>query len=83
MPLSKPIRGVDGTVLHEILVPKDTAVVIGILSSNRSKAIWGEDAEEWKPERWLSPLPESVSEAKVPGIYSNLYVRSSRACGHH
>ena len=78
MPLSNPIRGVDGTMIHEIFVPKDTAVVIGILSSNRSKAIWGEDAEEWKPERWLSPLPDSVSEAKVPGIYSNLCVSSLR-----
>ena len=72
MPLSKPIRGVDGTMIHEILVPKDTAVVIGILSSNRSKAIWGEDAEEWKPERWLKPLPESVAEAHLPGVYSSM-----------
>ena len=51
------------------------------MALNRSKAIWGEDAEEWKPERWLSPLPESVAEAKVPRIYSNLQcvycVRSS------
>ena len=74
MPLSNPIRGVDGTMIHEIFVPKDTAVVIGILSSNRSKAIWGEDAEEWKPERWLAPLPETVGDAKIPGVYSNLYV---------
>ena len=72
MPLSNPIRGVDGTMIHEIFVPKDTAVVIGILSSNRSKAIWGEDAEEWKPERWLSKLPEAVLDAKIPGVYSNL-----------
>ena len=79
MPLSNPIRGVDGTMIHEIFVPKDTTVVIGILALNRSKAIWGEDAEEWKPERWLSPLPESVAEAKVPGIYSNLCVYCARS----
>ena len=74
LPLSQPIRGRDGTMMHEILVPKDTTVWIGILSSNRNKAIWGEDALEWKPERWLSPLPDSVTEAKIPGIYSNLCV---------
>jgi hypothetical protein len=34
------------------------------------REIWGEDAEEFKPERWLSALPQSVSEAKLPGIYS-------------
>ena len=79
MPLSNPICGVDGTMIHEIFVPKDTTVVIGILALNRSKAIWGEDAEEWKPECWLSPLPESVAEAKVPGIYSNLCVYCVRS----
>ena len=72
MPLSEPMRGVDGSMMHEIPVPKDTMVVVAIHSANRSKAIWGEDALEWKPERWLSPLPTSVTEAKVPGVYSHL-----------
>ena len=72
MPLSEPIAGVDGTELHEIPVPKDTTVVVAIYSANRNKAIWGEDALKWKPERWLSPLPSSVTEAKIPGVYSNL-----------
>ena len=72
LPLSEPIIGVDGTKMHEILVPKDTTLFIGILSCNRNKAIWGEDALDWKPERWLSPLPETVTKAKIPGIYSHL-----------
>lgn len=74
LPLSEPITGIDGSKINEIHVPKDTTVVVGVLSSNRNKAIWGEDALEWKPERWLDQLPESVTEAKIPGIYSNLYV---------
>ena len=74
LPLAQPVRGVDGEMIHEIFVPKDTSIGVGLLASNRNKAIWGEDAEEWKPERWLSPLPDSVGEAHVPGIYSNLYV---------
>ncbi|KAI0669354.1 cytochrome P450 [Trametes maxima] len=82
MPLSEPVTGIDGTKMNEILVPKDTTVIVGILSSNRNKAIWGEDALEWKPERWLSSLPESVTEAKIPGIYSNLmtFLGGGRAC---
>ncbi|KAI0648564.1 cytochrome P450 [Trametes meyenii] len=82
MPLSEPVTGVDGTQMNEILVPKDTTIIVGILSSNRNKAIWGEDALEWKPERWLSSLPESVTEAKIPGIYSNLmtFLGGGRAC---
>lgn len=72
MPLSTPIRGRDGTIMSEVLVPKGTGIVIGILASNVNTAIWGPDAHEWKPERWLEPLPESVTDARIPGVYSNL-----------
>ena len=74
MPLSTPLRGLDGKMMHEIVVPKDSEVMIGILASNKNKALWGEDAHEWKPERWLQPLPDAVLEAKIPGVYANLYV---------
>ncbi|KAI0761511.1 cytochrome P450 [Trametes elegans] len=82
LPLSRPITGVDGAPMNDIFVPKDTTVIVGILSSNRNKAIWGDDALEWKPERWLSSLPSSVTEAKIPGIYSNLmtFLGGGRAC---
>ena len=72
LPLSEPIRGRDGSMVREILVPKDTAIIVGIQAANRNKAIWGEDALEWKPERWMSPLPSTVTEAKIPGVYSHL-----------
>lgn len=74
LPLSEPITGVDGSTIREVHVPKDTTVIVGVLSSNCNKAIWGEDAQDWKPERWLNQLPESVTNAKIPGIYSNLCV---------
>ena len=72
LPLSEPIRCLDGTWVKELPVPKGTQIAIGIYSCNRNKAIWGEDALEWKPERWLAPLPEAVTEAHIPGVYSNL-----------
>lgn len=74
LPLSSPIRGTDGSMINEVPVPKDTDVMIGIMACNKNPALWGPDANEWKPERWLSPLPESITEAHVPGVYSNLYV---------
>ncbi|PIL26726.1 cytochrome P450 [Ganoderma sinense ZZ0214-1] len=82
LPLSEPIRGLDGTLMHEIFVPKDTHVFVSISSSNKNPDIWGLDAAEWKPERWLSPLPETVSDAKMPGVYSNLmtFWAGGRAC---
>ncbi|KAF9820625.1 hypothetical protein IEO21_01328 [Rhodonia placenta] len=82
MPLSSPIRGVDGNMMNEIHVPAGTGIIIGILASNRNPEIWGPDAAEWKPERWLTPLPEAVSNARVPGVYSHLmtFLGGSRAC---
>ena len=72
MPLSKPITGRDGSPIDRVAISRGSTVIIGIRCSNTSKEIWGEDAEEWKPERWLSPLPQSVKDARIPGVYSNM-----------
>ena len=72
LPLHEPIRGTDGNEISEIVVPKGTMVVCNLRACNINKALWGEDAREWKPERWLQPLPQTVEEARIPGIYSNL-----------
>lgn len=72
MPLSQPVRGLDGTLISEIPVPEGTLILIGILAANRNPQLWGPDAEEWKPERWLDPLPEAIKEAHIPGVYSHL-----------
>lgn len=72
MPLSEPIRTVDGQFISEVPVLKGTSVYVGIQACNRNKALWGDDALEWKPERWLSSLPDALTAARVPGVYSNL-----------
>ncbi|KAK7676941.1 hypothetical protein QCA50_020059 [Cerrena zonata] len=72
MPLSKPILGLNGKMMPEIPVPKGTNILIGIRASNLNPDVWGEDVREWKPERWLKGLPQSVSDAHIPGVYSNL-----------
>ena len=74
MPLASPIRGLNGELMHEIIIPKGTTVTVGTVAWNVSRAHWGEDANEWKPDRWLKPLPEAVSNSRVPGIYGSLYV---------
>ena len=35
------------------LIPSGTSVVVSPWAMNRSTAIWGEDAEQFRPERWL------------------------------
>jgi len=64
-----PIKGVDGTEIHEILVPKNTTIYVAMRAANLDLSLWGSDARVWRPERWFSPLPQSVSE--LPGAYSH------------
>ncbi|THH06777.1 hypothetical protein EW145_g3848 [Phellinidium pouzarii] len=91
LPLKWPIKAIDGkTEIKEIHVPKNTNLLISITAANLCKSIWGDDAEVWKPERWLKPLPESVADAHLPGVYSQIlwiiyyfrmtFIGGSRAC---
>ncbi|KAH7927983.1 cytochrome P450 [Leucogyrophana mollusca] len=82
LPFGKPIRGLDGKEMHDVLVPKGTTVIVSVLASNINPEIWGEDALEWKPERWLAPLPASVADAGIPGVFSHLmtFIGGGRAC---
>ncbi len=72
LPLSTPIRARDGSVIREVPIPKGTFLILNNLASNTNPAIWGADAHEWKPERWLQPLPKEVENAPIPGVYSHL-----------
>ncbi|KAL9711339.1 hypothetical protein Ac2012v2_005883 [Leucoagaricus gongylophorus] len=82
LPLSKPLRTTSGKELTELVVPSETMIFISILGANTNPELWGPDSYEWKPERWLKPLPEKLNEAHMPGIYSNLmtFFGGSRAC---
>ncbi|KIJ98230.1 hypothetical protein K443DRAFT_104277 [Laccaria amethystina LaAM-08-1] len=82
MPLSNSIKGLDGKEINEILIPKNTNVIMSIIEANRHVEIWGPDCLEWIPERWLSPLPSSVTDARIPGIYSHMltFLGGGRAC---
>ncbi|KAJ3889725.1 cytochrome P450 [Lentinula edodes] len=53
-----------------------------ILNANRDPELWGPDVLEWKPERWLSPLPDAILNSKMPGVYSHLmtFNGGSRSC---
>ena len=50
-------------------VPAGTELLINIQGLNTEETLWGPDAKVWRPDRWLAPLPESVTN--LPGVYSN------------
>lgn len=70
LPLSKPIIGRNGEEITKLPIAKGTKIILSIAAYNRNKEIWGEDAHEYKPERWL----ENGQERKGPtlGVYGNL-----------
>ena len=70
--MRNPVRGLNGEEIRQIHIAKGTNVIVGVQAMNRAKELWGEDADKFKPERWLSDLPESVIQARIPGVYSNM-----------
>ncbi|KAF8600974.1 cytochrome P450 [Ceratobasidium sp. AG-I] len=82
VPLRYPIKGTDGRMIHKVEIKKGTTVVVSIRGANRCKETWGEDANEFRPERWLESLPSSVMEANTPAIYSSMmtFLGGPRAC---
>ncbi|KAJ3932727.1 MAG: cytochrome P450 [Lentinula lateritia] len=80
--LHKPILDLNGTEIYEVAVPRGTTIFVSIFNANRNPDLWGKDAGEWRPERWLAPLPESLINARIPGVYSHLmtFIGGGRSC---
>ncbi|KAF8190972.1 cytochrome P450 [Mycena galopus ATCC 62051] len=69
LPLSKPYIDKEGNSHDSLPIPKGQRIHIPILAINTDKELWGEDAAEFKPERW-EKIPESTSD--IPGMWANL-----------
>ncbi|QRV80086.1 cytochrome P450 family protein [Ceratobasidium sp. AG-Ba] len=69
IPVSESYKDRYGVVHSNISIQKWDTVRIPILAMNRAKDVWGEDALEFKPERWDN-LPSQVKE--MPGLWGNI-----------
>ena len=54
----------DGRTLH---VPAGTEILVNCHGLNTDPAVWGPDAQEWRPQRWSEPPPK----VEIPGIYAH------------
>ncbi|PIL29914.1 cytochrome P450 [Ganoderma sinense ZZ0214-1] len=79
LPLSTPLTDKHGDVITGIHIRKGQRIIVPILALHTSKSVWGEDASEFKPERWLSP-PDTITA--VPGVWSHLltFLGGPHAC---
>jgi len=73
LPLSVPVKGIDGSLIEKLAIPAGTSIILPLVNANSDPALWGPDSREWKPDRWLSPLPQALQDARVPGVYSHMY----------
>lgn len=71
VPISKPIISRRGEKVVDIPVKKGQHVEIAISSYNRLPEIWGEDAEQFNPFRWLEGRVEKNSNGAL-GPYANM-----------
>ncbi|KAG8745688.1 hypothetical protein FRC11_013005 [Ceratobasidium sp. 423] len=79
IPVSKIYKDKYGVERDHISVQKGDMIRIPILTLHNMKEIWGEDAGEFKPERWGN-LPEAVKE--MPGVWGHLmtFIHGQRSC---
>ncbi|EKM58163.1 uncharacterized protein PHACADRAFT_252249 [Phanerochaete carnosa HHB-10118-sp] len=87
LPLQYPVNSVDGKPVDAIPIKKGTQILVSIIASNHSKEVWGEDASEWKPERWLNladnEMPKGITDSvKYPGVYCGMmtFLGGPRGC---
>ena len=73
LPLAIPVKGIEGSLIDKLVIPAGTSVILPINGPNCDPTLWGPDSLEWKPDRWLSPLPQALQDAHVPGVYSHMY----------
>ncbi|TFK22664.1 cytochrome P450 [Coprinopsis marcescibilis] len=79
IPLGTPFTDSKGKLHDVIKVKKGQNVIIPIAAINRDTSLWGDDAHEFRPQRWKE-LPEAVSG--IPGAWSNMltFLGGPRAC---
>ncbi|KAI0058333.1 cytochrome P450 [Artomyces pyxidatus] len=79
VPVGNPFIDNHGVQRNEIRLAKGDIVWIPIREINRSEELWGEDANEFRPERWTD-VPESARS--IPGVWGNMmtFLSGPHAC---
>lgn len=81
IPLSVPLQTADNKTTDHISIGIGQLVTIPIRTMNRSTKIWGEDAKEFKPQRWLEEGGIQGKAKEIQGYRHLLtFVDGPRTC---
>ncbi|KAJ7803784.1 cytochrome P450 [Mycena olivaceomarginata] len=72
LPLLKPIRTASGAMIDKIPIQKGTVLTTSLHYTNIAKSIWGADAAEFKPERWLDGKEVPPAAKEYPGYHHTM-----------
>jgi cytochrome P450 len=61
------------TRIGDTIVPKDTQILIAPAAINRSYDLWGTDADEFRPERWIDKKADGQLKPNNHGSASSNY----------
>ncbi|KAI9430949.1 cytochrome P450 [Lactarius psammicola] len=82
LPLAFPITTKSGEKTTSIPIKKGTRIDISTAAYNRLPDVWGEDANEWNPDRFLDPQRDFVEASSNIGLFGNLmgFSTGTRGC---
>ncbi|KIY50941.1 cytochrome P450 [Fistulina hepatica ATCC 64428] len=65
-------RAPDDSTTGRITIHQGTTIFVGIAGANQLESVWGPDAKDWKPDRWLKGNDPTIKNTpRLPGIYGN------------
>jgi hypothetical protein len=62
VPLSQPVIAAGGKIINHLQIGKGMRVAVPMIAVNLSSALWGDDAFQFRPERWLEGVPSRAQE---------------------
>ncbi|KAF8583570.1 cytochrome P450 [Ramaria rubella] len=75
IPLQTPLTTKTGEIISSIAVSKGQRVMLSFAAYNRLKSVWGEDADVWRPERFMEGI--EAKQKTGLGVISNISTFSS------